>query len=90
MDCDSWVTSMIRSQPRSASLLEHFSALSDPRKRWRVLYPLPEILLLVLCATLSGIEDFVEIRLWGGQRLEFLGRFLPYGAAFRPTTRSTM
>jgi predicted transposase YbfD/YdcC len=62
----------------SASLLDHFSVLSDPRQRWRVLYPLPEILLLVLCATLSGMEDFVEIRLWGEQRLDFLRRFLPY------------
>jgi DDE family transposase len=53
----------------SASVLDHFSALSDPRQRWRVLYP--EILLLVLCATLPGMEDFVEIRLWGEQRLEF-------------------
>lgn len=58
--------------PRSPSLLDHFSALSDQRQRWRVLYPLPEILLLVLCATLSGMEDFVEIRLWGEERLEFL------------------
>lgn len=67
------------SNPRpSPSILEHFSALSDPRQRWRVLYPLPEILLLVLCATLSGMEDFVEIRLWGEQRLDFLRRFLPY------------
>lgn len=63
---------------RSASLLDHFSALSDPRQRWRVVYPLPEILLLVLCATLSGMEDFVEIRLWGEERLDFLRRFLPY------------
>jgi predicted transposase YbfD/YdcC len=64
--------------PLSASLLDHFSALRDPRQRWRVLYPLPEILLLVLCATLSGMEDFVEIRLWGDERLDFLRRFLPY------------
>src|SRR5437868_13353939 len=63
---------------RSASVLDHFSALSDPRQRWRVLYPLPELLLLVLCATLSGREDFVEIRLWGEQRLDFLPRFLPF------------
>src|SRR3546814_6440525 len=61
-----------------ASILDHFSALSDPRQQWRVVYPLPEILLVVLCATLSGMEDFVEIRLWGGQRLDFLRRFLPY------------
>src|SRR5580765_3684277 len=67
------------SNPRpSPSILDHSSALSDPRQSWRVLYPLPEILLLVLCATLSGMEDFVEIRLWGEQRLDFLRRFLPY------------
>jgi predicted transposase YbfD/YdcC len=62
----------------SKSLLDHFSALKDPRQRWRVLYPLPEVLLLVLCATLAGMEDFVEITLWGKERLEFLRRFLPY------------
>ena len=68
---------MSNPQP-SPSILDHFSALSDPRQRWRVLYPLPEILLLVLCATLSGMEDFVEIELWGEQRLDFLRRFLPH------------
>jgi predicted transposase YbfD/YdcC len=60
------------------NLLDHFSTLRDPRENWRVLYPLPEILLLVLCATLSGMEDFVEVRLWGEQRIDFLRRFLPF------------
>lgn len=69
---------MSRQPPRSPSILDHFSALSDPRQQWRVIYPLPEILLLVLCATLCGMEDFVEVRLWGRQRLAFLRRFLPY------------
>lgn len=43
------------------SLLEHFAALQDPRQSWKVLFPLPEVLLVVLCATLAGAEDFVEI-----------------------------
>ena len=60
---------------RSPNLLDHFSALKDPRQRWRVVYPLPEILLLVLCATLPGMEDFTEVRLWGDERLDFLRRF---------------
>lgn len=64
--------------PSSLSLLDHFPALEDPRQHWRVVYPLPEILLLVLCATLSGMDDFVETRLWDEQRLDFLRRFLPY------------
>lgn len=63
---------------RLQSMLGHFSALSDPRERWRVIYPLPEILLVVLCATLCGMDDFVEIRLWAKHRLDFLRRFLPY------------
>jgi predicted transposase YbfD/YdcC len=63
---------------QSVGLLDHFSALEDPREGWRVLYPLREILLLVLCATLCGMEDFVEVTLWGRERLDFLRRFLPF------------
>lgn len=63
---------------RSRSLMDHFSAVADPREGWRVLYPLRELLLLVLSATLAGMEDFVEIKLWGEQRLDFLRRFYPY------------
>lgn len=60
------------------SLLEHCSALEDPRQAWTVLYSLPEVLLLVLCATLAGAEDFVETRLWGRKNLAFLRRFVPF------------
>jgi len=56
------------------SLLEHFSALEDPRQSWKVVYPLPEVLLLVLCATLGGAEDFVEVVRWGRSKLAFLRR----------------
>lgn len=62
----------------SRSLMDHFSTVEDPREGWRVLYPLREILLLVLCATLAGMEDFVDIKMWGDQRLAFLRRFYPY------------
>lgn len=62
----------------SRSLLDHFSALKDPRQSWKVAYPFREILLLVLCGTIAGMEDFVEIRTWGNLRLAFLRRFLPF------------
>jgi predicted transposase YbfD/YdcC len=42
------------------------------------LYPLPEILLLMLCGTIAGADDFVEISLWGGEHQDFLRRFLPF------------
>jgi predicted transposase YbfD/YdcC len=61
------------------SLIDHFAALEDPRQSWKVVYPLDEILLLVLCATLAAAEDFVEVRRWGTVNQEFLRRFLPYG-----------
>ena len=60
------------------SLLDHFSALDDPRQAGKVLYPLPEIMLVVLCARLAGAEDFVEIRFWGRKKLAFLLQMLPF------------
>ena len=63
-----------------ASLIEHFAALRDPRQSWKVLFPLPEILLIVLCGTLAGAEDFVEISRWGQMHEAFLRRLLPFKA----------
>ena len=65
-------------QPAGTSLVEHFAALEDPRQAAKVLYPLPEILLLLLSATLAGADNCVEIELWGREQLAFLRRFLPY------------
>jgi hypothetical protein len=59
-----------------SSFLEHFSALRDPRQAGKIVYPVSEIMLLVLCATLAGAEDFVEIRHWGRKKLRLL-RTLP-------------
>jgi predicted transposase YbfD/YdcC len=61
--------------PVSVSLLDHFAMLSDPRQRAKVLYPLPEILLLVLSATIGGADDCVETTVWGTEHLAFLRRF---------------
>jgi predicted transposase YbfD/YdcC len=60
------------------SLLDRFAALEDPRQQAKVLYPLPEIVLLLLCATLAGADDLAEIGLWGEEHLAFLRRFLAY------------
>lgn len=61
-----------------SALLDKFSALEDPRQSWKVVYPLPEILLAVLCATMAGADDFVEIERWANRKLDFLRRFLPF------------
>jgi len=61
-----------------ATLLDHFSALKDPRQSWKVMYPLPEILLVVLCGTMAGAEDFADIERWAKRKLDFLRRFLAF------------
>jgi predicted transposase YbfD/YdcC len=58
--------------------LESFAALDDPRQQAKVMYPLQEILLLCLCAVLSGADCWVEVALYGQQRLAFLRRFLAF------------
>jgi len=68
---------MSKSAP--VSFLAHFAALSDPRQAAKVLYPLPEILLILLCGTLAGADDFVELALWGKENLRFLRRFARFG-----------
>ena len=59
-------------------LLQHFSGLKDPRQNAKVLYPLDEIVLLLVCATIAGCDDLVEVREWGAEHLEFLRGYLPY------------
>ena len=60
------------------SLLDHFSAIQDTREPCKVMYPLPEVLLLVVCATIAGCDDYDEIADWGKARLQFLRQFQPY------------
>jgi predicted transposase YbfD/YdcC len=60
---------------RLALLLRRFSDLDDEREPWRVMYPLAEVLLLVICATIASCDDFDDIVAWGEHHLGFLRRF---------------
>jgi|SRR5215475_13087195 predicted transposase YbfD/YdcC len=59
-------------------LLDHFSIVEDPRERWRVAHPLPEVLLLVVCGTIADCDDYEGIAEWGTSHLPFLRQFLPF------------
>jgi len=63
---------------QSVAFLEYFSGLADPRQAGKILYPLDEIMLLVLCGEVAGAEGFPDIALWGGLHVDFLRRFLPF------------
>jgi hypothetical protein len=62
-------------RPRLALLLEHFAELGDGRARWRVAYPLDEVLQLVTCATICSCDDFEDIVEWGEPDPAFLREF---------------
>jgi predicted transposase YbfD/YdcC len=63
---------------RLAALLDHFSQIEDPRDLRRILHPLPEVLLLVVCGTIADCDDYEDIAAWGAAHLGFLRRHLPY------------
>ncbi len=58
--------------------LESFESLGDPRQRGKVLYPLDEVLLLVLLGVIAGCESWVEIARYGEKKLALLRRFRPF------------
>ena len=58
--------------------LESFKELDDPRQRGKVLYPLDEVLLLVLLGVIAGCESWVEIARYGEKKLALLRRFRPF------------
>lgn len=63
---------------RLAALLEHFGRIEDPRDVRRILHPLREVLLLVVCGTIADCDDYDAIADWGEAHLDFLRQHLPY------------
>ncbi len=54
---------------------EHFESLTDPRRR-EPIYPLVNIVVMALCAVLSGADDFVSIAAWSREKKDWLAKFL--------------
>ena len=72
------VADLLPRKSRLSALLEHFAAVEDPRDVRRILHPLPEILLLVVCGTIADCDDYEDIADWGLEHLDFLRKHLPY------------
>ena len=56
----------------SGSFESHFGDLKDPRIKRLKLYPLTEILFVVLCGTICGAESWRDFVLFGKEKLVFL------------------
>ncbi|HEY5107368.1 MAG TPA: ISAs1 family transposase [Caulobacteraceae bacterium] len=65
-------------KPRLRLLLDHLARVRDDRAASRVMYPLREVLFLVVCATVCSCDDYEDIADWGEANLPFLRRFLEY------------
>jgi predicted transposase YbfD/YdcC len=63
----------------SARIKDHFSELTDPRRR-EVLHPLINIVTIALCAVICGADDFVSIAAYGREKQKWLARFLDLSA----------
>ena len=64
---------------KSAGIEEHFAELTDPRRREGT-YPLVNIVVMALCAVMSGADDFVAIADWSETKKKWLGKFLDMSA----------
>jgi predicted transposase YbfD/YdcC len=60
----------------TAPLANSFEELDDPRDGET--FPLGEIVVLVMCATISGADTFVAVKEFGESRLDWLRGLLPF------------
>ena len=67
------------SSPRSVRIQDHFSTLTDPRRR-KVVYPLINIVTIAICAVVAGADDFVSIAEYGRKKRKWLSLFLDLSA----------
>jgi predicted transposase YbfD/YdcC len=58
------------------SITKHFARLKDPRRAHRRRHLLQDILVIALCATIAGAQDWQEIETFGRKRRDWLLRFL--------------
>lgn len=58
------------------SLAEAFAEIPDPRVAGRSKHDLVEMLVVVVCGLVCGVDDFVGIEAWANERIDWLRRFL--------------
>lgn len=63
---------------KKPAFLYHFDKLEDPRIDRKKLYPLAEILLIVLCGSICGAQSWRDFVTFGEEKLDYLQRFLPF------------
>lgn len=65
----------------TASILEHFEGVRDPRLERRKLHTLLDIIAIAICAVICGADTWVDVELFGKSKEKWLRGFLelPHG-----------
>ena len=58
------------------AIKKHFRQLKDPRRRHRRKYLLSDIIVIAICAVISGCNDWQQIATFGRERHDWFKRFL--------------
>ena len=58
------------------SIAEVFVGIDDPRQAKKVRHNLVEVLVVSICAVISGADTFVEVEAWGKAKLDWLRCYL--------------
>lgn len=62
--------------PASASIIEHFSSIPDPRIDRRKRHKLSDIFFITLCASICSANDWVAVELFGKAKEEWFTELL--------------
>lgn len=73
----------------TASLLDHFVTLPDPRVEYLCEHKLLDIIAIAVCGVICGVDDWVEIASYGRSKAAWLRTFLelPHGIPSHDTFR---
>lgn len=61
---------------KSVSVSEHFSSLTDKRMKNRIRHNLSDIIVITICAVISGADGWSEVETYGKSKYEWLKSFL--------------
>ena len=69
---------VVEATKETVVFLSYFEDLPDDRQQGKVIYPLAEVLLLMLLAALAGAETVTDIARFGREKLDLLRRLRPF------------
>ena len=64
----------------ASGLAIHFGALDDPRVTGRCAYPLLDLIVIAICASITGAESWVEVETFARAQRDWLSRFVDLSA----------